>query len=75
MSSVPKSEIQSKLVSAGISCLQDHPLSLSDLRSFKNKVIPNGNTPKCFAACLFKKVGIVSNFVIYVIKLYLAEHD
>ncbi|KAJ8719563.1 hypothetical protein PYW08_011738 [Mythimna loreyi] len=56
-----KSEIQRELVTVGLKCIKDHPLSLSDIRAFKNKMIPNGNDPKCFVACLFKKIGVMDD--------------
>ncbi|KAJ8720183.1 hypothetical protein PYW07_012226 [Mythimna separata] len=56
-----KMGIQRELVTVGIQCIKDHPLSLSDIRAFRNKMIPNGNDPKCFVACLFKKIGVMDN--------------
>ncbi|CAG9788064.1 unnamed protein product [Diatraea saccharalis] len=56
-----KSIIQSKLVSSGLECIKDHPLSLSDIRAFKEKRIPNNEDAKCFTACLFKKIGIMDD--------------
>ncbi|XP_047028665.1 general odorant-binding protein 69a-like [Helicoverpa zea] len=61
ISDAQKSGIQKELISVGIKCIKDHPLSLSDIRAFKNKMMPNGNDAKCFAACLFKKVGVMDD--------------
>ncbi|RVE46996.1 hypothetical protein evm_008380 [Chilo suppressalis] len=56
-----KSTIQSKLLSTGIDCIKEYPLSLSDIKAFKEKRIPNNKDAKCFAACLFKKIGIMDD--------------
>ncbi|XP_022826771.1 general odorant-binding protein 28a-like [Spodoptera litura] len=56
-----KSVIQKELTTVGLQCIQQHPLSLSDIRSFRNKMIPDGKKPKCFVACLFKKIGVMDD--------------
>ncbi|KAL4711113.1 hypothetical protein ACJJTC_009484 [Scirpophaga incertulas] len=61
MSKEEKSVIQSKLLGTGLDCIKDHPLSLLDIRSLKNKMLPDSKNAKCFAACLFKKIGIMDD--------------
>lgn len=60
-----KSMIQSKFITTGMGCLKDHPLSFSDITILRKKMLPDGENAKCFAECLFKKLGVVStNFAL-----------
>ncbi|KAI5646343.1 PBP/GOBP family domain-containing protein [Phthorimaea operculella] len=61
LNGVHKAIIQSKFLSSGISCLKDHPLSFSDIKTLRNKMLPDGDNAKCFAECLFKKIGIMDD--------------
>ncbi|KAM3962007.1 general odorant-binding protein 28a-like [Aphomia sociella] len=56
-----KALIQSKLLSSGLECIKDHPLSISDISTFRKKVIPNNKNAQCFTACLFKRIGIMDD--------------
>ncbi|XP_059062310.1 uncharacterized protein LOC131855101 [Achroia grisella] len=56
-----KAMIQSKLLSSGLECIKDHPLSISDISTLRKKMIPNNENARCFAACLFKKTGIMDD--------------
>ncbi|XP_031766841.1 uncharacterized protein LOC113513062 [Galleria mellonella] len=56
-----KAMIQSKLLSSGLECIKDHPLSISDISTLRKKMIPNNKNARCFANCLFKKTGIMDD--------------
>lgn len=68
-----KAEIHSKFVEVGKECLNDNPLSADDVMAFKDKKFPAGENAGCFAACVFRNVGIVSAlyYLIYCSKLAL----
>ncbi|XP_049875575.1 uncharacterized protein LOC126373460 [Pectinophora gossypiella] len=56
-----KATIQAKFLSGGVGCLKDHPLSFSEIRTLRKKMLPDGQNAKCFAECLFKKIGIMDD--------------
>lgn len=55
-----RAEIQSKFVEVGKECLSDNPLTAEDIIAFRDKIFPDGDNAGCFAACVFRNVGIVS---------------
>ncbi|XP_026330941.1 general odorant-binding protein 19d-like [Hyposmocoma kahamanoa] len=52
-------EIQSKFVEVSKECLNDNPLTADDIIAFKDKKFPDGENAGCFAACVFKNLGIM----------------
>ncbi|XP_026330942.1 uncharacterized protein LOC113238319 [Hyposmocoma kahamanoa] len=56
-----KSLIQTKFITTGMGCLKDHPLSFSDINTLRKKMLPDGENAKCFAECLFKKLGLMDD--------------
>ncbi|XP_075977186.1 uncharacterized protein LOC142977272 [Anticarsia gemmatalis] len=61
MSEVEKGAVMSKLVVVGLQCVKDYPLTLTEIKAFKNKMISDTKNSKCFAACMFKKTGVMDN--------------
>ncbi|XP_053608363.1 general odorant-binding protein 28a [Plodia interpunctella] len=61
VSPAQKAAIQAKLLSGGLACIKDHPLSAADIRVFRQKMLPDNENARCFAACLFKKIGIMDD--------------
>ncbi|XP_013191473.1 general odorant-binding protein 28a-like [Amyelois transitella] len=61
VSPTQRAAIQAKLLSGGLACIKDHPLSASDIKDFKQKMLPDNENARCFAACLFKKIGIMDD--------------
>lgn len=55
-----KDKIQSKFIEIGAECIVEHPISIDDINSFKNKKFPSGVNAGCFVACIFNKIGLVS---------------
>ncbi|XP_028178701.1 general odorant-binding protein 28a-like [Ostrinia furnacalis] len=53
--------IQSKLLTSGLSCIKDHPLTIAEIKVLKDKMLPDGKNAKCFSACLFKKIGVMDD--------------
>lgn len=52
--------IRTKMIALAIECVQSNPLTFDEIKSFKNNVVPDKENAKCFTACLYKKMGIVS---------------
>ncbi|XP_062529630.1 general odorant-binding protein 99a [Bombyx mori] len=53
-----KNKIQSKFIEIGAECIVEHPISIDDINSFKNKKFPSGVNAGCFVACIFNKIGL-----------------
>lgn len=56
-------EIQSKFVEVSKKCLDENPLTADDIIAFKDKTFPDGENAGCFAACVFRNLGIVSTYI------------
>nr|ALS03865.1 odorant-binding protein 17 [Ectropis obliqua] len=56
-----KSKIYGSVLSAGMECMRDFPLSLDHIQAFRNKKAPNDEVAKCFTHCLYKKLGLMDD--------------
>ncbi|GBP31819.1 hypothetical protein EVAR_81585_1 [Eumeta japonica] len=56
-----KAKVQAQFLTVGAECITDYPLSGDDITAFKEKKFPDGDNAACFAACMFKKIGIMDD--------------
>lgn len=64
LSTIQKTLVQAQFLSKGLICVKNNPLTLDDINTFKMLKMPDGEHAKCFAACLFKNIGIVSTRIV-----------
>ncbi|XP_059062296.1 uncharacterized protein LOC131855095 [Achroia grisella] len=50
--------IQPKLTSHADECLEEFPLSVEDLATYKSGKFPEGSDAACLGACVLKKIGL-----------------
>ncbi|XP_030023147.2 general odorant-binding protein 99a, partial [Manduca sexta] len=53
--------IREELIEIGTECILKNPITIEDVRSFRNKQFPNGANAGCFIACVFNKAGIFND--------------
>nr|CAJ2313446.1 Uncharacterized protein/Odorant-binding related protein [Metisa plana] len=56
-----KAKVQAHFLTVGAECITDYPLSSDDITVFREKKFPDGDNAACFAACMFKKIGIMDD--------------
>uniref|UniRef100_A0A0K8TUB0 Odorant Binding Protein n=1 Tax=Epiphyas postvittana TaxID=65032 RepID=A0A0K8TUB0_EPIPO len=61
LSTIQKTLVQAQFLSKGLICVKNNPLTLEDINTFKMLKMPEGDHAKCFAACLFKNIGILDD--------------
>ncbi|CAB3255598.1 unnamed protein product [Arctia plantaginis] len=53
--------IRTKLFAVALECIQSNPLTFTQIKSFKNNIVPDQRNAKCFTACLYKKIGLMDD--------------
>nr|QRF70937.1 odorant binding protein [Semiothisa cinerearia] len=56
-----KAKIYGNLLTGGMECMKDFPLSLDHITAFRNKKVPDDEVVNCFSHCLYKKLGLMDN--------------
>ncbi|CAH0625406.1 unnamed protein product [Chrysodeixis includens] len=68
-------EIKSLFMKQGVDCIQEHPISTSDMLLFQQHRIPENSDSKCWMACVFKKTNMIDGKGMYDVQTSLSMFE